>query len=168
VAAPPRTVPSPFERDRARKAGPPEAQASSGTATAAATATAPADAPPGDARALLHAWLMEQGSAHIADAVQHARIAVNGGEIQVAAPDLYQMYFEDRGFERALRAVFGKPLRLRFTAGNVEAGAPASAARPASSSREDEAAARADANPEVQRFREVFGGEIRKVRNLKE
>ena len=33
---------------------------------------------------------------------------------------------------------------------------------------EDEATSRALANPEVQRFREVFGGEIRKVRNLKE
>jgi hypothetical protein len=27
---------------------------------------------------------------------------------------------------------------------------------------------RALANPEVQRFREIFGGEVRKVRNLKE
>ena len=33
---------------------------------------------------------------------------------------------------------------------------------------EDDAAGRALANPEVQRFREVFGGEVRKVRNLKE
>ena len=33
---------------------------------------------------------------------------------------------------------------------------------------EDEATSRALANPEVQRFQEVFGGEIRKVRNLKE
>jgi hypothetical protein len=164
VAGPPRTGPSPFERDRARKAGPPEAPASSGAATATATAETPA----GDARARLHAWLMEQGSAHLADAVEHARIAVNGGDIQVAAPELYQMYFEDRGFERALRAVFAKPLRLRFTVSEVEAGALPSAARPSSSSREDEAAARAEANPEVRHFREVFGGEIRKVRNLKE
>jgi len=27
---------------------------------------------------------------------------------------------------------------------------------------------RALANPEVQRFREIFGGEVRKVRNLKD
>ena len=31
-----------------------------------------------------------------------------------------------------------------------------------------DAAARALENPEVQRFREVFGGEIRAIRNLKE
>jgi hypothetical protein len=33
---------------------------------------------------------------------------------------------------------------------------------------EDEATARALADPEVQRFREVLGGEVRRVRNLKE
>jgi hypothetical protein len=33
---------------------------------------------------------------------------------------------------------------------------------------EDDATRRALTNPEVQRFREVFGGEIRTVRNLKE
>ena len=41
-------------------------------------------------------------------------------------------------------------------------------AGPASTATEDDATGRALANPEVQRFREVFGGEIRKVRNLKE
>ena len=46
------------------------------------------------------------------------------------------------------------------------AGAPPGA--PLAANSEDEAATRALANPEVQRFREVFGGEIRKVRNLKE
>jgi hypothetical protein len=33
---------------------------------------------------------------------------------------------------------------------------------------EDQAAREALANPEIQRFREVFGGEVRNVRNLKE
>ena len=33
---------------------------------------------------------------------------------------------------------------------------------------EDETSARALANPEVKRFQEVFGGQIRTVRNLKE
>ena len=53
-----------------------------------------------------------------------------------------------------------------------EAGAetprPSRPRRPKRSAAEDEATARALANPEVQRFREVFGGEIRTVRNLKE
>ena len=46
--------------------------------------------------------------------------------------------------------------------------APASLAAPPKSDAEDEVTGRALANPEVKRFREVFGGEVRKVRNLKE
>ena len=34
--------------------------------------------------------------------------------------------------------------------------------------KEDDTKRRALENPEVQRFREVFGGEVRNVRNLKE
>jgi hypothetical protein len=41
---------------------------------------------------------------------------------------------------------------------------PAAAAAPAI----DDATSRALENPEVRRFREVFGGEIRTIRNLKE
>jgi len=63
-----------------------------------------------------------------------------------------------------------RPYRIKVTVG--DAGAPATplASAPAASAppSEDEAASRALANPEVQRFREVFGGEIRKIRNLKE
>jgi len=55
------------------------------------------------------------------------------------------------------------------TAGEAAADA---AATPIASQRapaqEEEAASRALSNPEVQRFRDVFGGEVRKVRNLKE
>jgi len=61
-------------------------------------------------------------------------------------------------------------MRIRVIIGAPGADIPAEPVAPiaASSAKEDEATARALANPEVQRFREVFGGEIRKVRNLKE
>jgi hypothetical protein len=49
-----------------------------------------------------------------------------------------------------------------------DAGRPASALHVAPSASEDQATSRALAHPEVRRFQEVFGGEIRKVRNLKE
>jgi hypothetical protein len=39
---------------------------------------------------------------------------------------------------------------------------------PAQAAKEDDTRTRALENPEVQRFREVFGGEVRHVRNLKE
>jgi len=39
---------------------------------------------------------------------------------------------------------------------------------PKPAAKEDEVTERALAHPEVQRFRELFGGEVRTVRNLKE
>jgi hypothetical protein len=47
-------------------------------------------------------------------------------------------------------------------------GEPGEAAAPMAAPSEDEATRRAMANPEVQRFQEVFDGKIYKVRNLKE
>jgi hypothetical protein len=54
-----------------------------------------------------------------------------------------------------------------MTAGDVVAQAVSSSAA-SPNNPEDEATERALANPEVQRFREVLGGEVRRVRNLKE
>jgi hypothetical protein len=67
----------------------------------------------------------------------------------------------------AVRAVFGRPLRLKLIADD-DAGEPVRASAARRRTGEDEVTGRALANPEVQRFREVFGGEVRKVRNLKE
>ena len=100
---------------------------------------------------------------HLADAVEHSRITVAGGDLEVVTPKSYALYFKDRNFDDAVREVFGKPLRLKLTAGDAEEPAP-----PPARNTDDEATSRALAHPEVQRFREVFGGEIRKVRNLKE
>ena len=87
----------------------------------------------------------------------------------MVAPKSYALYFKDRGFEEAVREVFGRPLRMKLTTGEAAAGpAPVSMAAPPKAEAEDEVTGRALANPEVQRFREVFGGEVRKVRNLKE
>jgi len=167
---PPRgSGPSPFELDRAKKAGvrPPEPQSSG------ANALAPqADAPPmtaGDPRQRLHAWLHEKGNAHLADAVENAFVTITGEDLNVVAPKSYALYFKDRGFEDAVREVFGRPLRLKLTTPEAAAGpAPVSLAAPAKAEAENEVAGRALSHPEVRHFREVFGGEVRKVRNLKE
>ncbi len=50
--------------------------------------------------------------------------------------------------------------------GEVKAAAQPLVQKPAAA--EDEVTGRALAHPEVQRFRELFGGEVRAVRNLKE
>jgi len=148
---PPRTGPSPFEIDRAKK-------------------TAPAPTPSGAPRERLHSYLQEKGLTHLADAVENARIAVSGADLNVTAPKSYALYFNDRAMADAASAVFGRALRLKFAID--DAGEPAApglgSAPPAAGRNEDEVTTRALANPEVRRFREVFGGEIRKVRNLKE
>ena len=177
---PVRTGPSPFEQDRAKKAPmrPPEPQSSGANALAPQAEAAPQlaaqpqSAPAmvaGDPRQRLHAWLHENKHAHLADAVENASLNVVGGELNVVAPKSYGLYFRDRAFEDAVREVFGKPLRVKFTPGDSAAPAPIALATPrAAQPEEDDVTGRALANPEVQRFREVFGGEVRKVRNLKE
>ena len=146
---PPRTGPSPFELDRAQRA--PQKTAAT---------------PAGDPRERLHTYLHEKGLTHLADAVENARITITGADLNVIAPKSYALYFNDRAMADAAREVFGRPLRVKFA--TDDAGEPASPLTPAAGNHEEDAAARALANPEVRRFREVFGGEVRKVRNLKE
>ena len=159
AAAPPppprRTGPSPFEQDQAKKA------------PQAVPPTPPAAQDSGDARQQLHAHLSEKGMTHLADAVENANIAVSGGDLKVTAPKSYVLYFSDRGFAEAVRQVFGRALNVKVITGDpAPSGAAPLAQAPAA--REDEVAERALNNPEVRRFREVFGGEVRKIRNLKE
>ena len=57
-------------------------------------------------------------------------------------------------------------MKIKITTGQSAA---AAAPRPSvQKAPADEASVRAMGNPEVQRFQEVFGGQIRTVRNLKE
>jgi DNA polymerase-3 subunit gamma/tau len=169
AAAPRKTGPSPFETDRARKAAPPAVPPAGIPGSAGI-------APTGDARERLHAHLLEKGLEHLADAVENARLTVNGADLDAAVPKSYAMYFRDRAMEEAMREVFGRPLRIKIAAGDAagsggSAGSAGPLAGPKGAAREndDDATARALAHPEVQHFREVFGGsEIRKVRNLKE
>lgn len=159
VAPKARTGPSPFEMDSAkRKAAP----------AAAAPAPDPvnSDAPHGDIRERLHAQLMQNGLTHLADAVEHSMMTVSGSELQVVTAKTYKLYLEDRHFETAVREAFGKPMRIKISIG--EAGQETAPSTRAVDRGPDDLTNRALANEEVQRFREVFGGEVRKVRNLKE
>jgi DNA polymerase III subunit gamma/tau len=168
-ATPPR--PTAFELDRARKSASapepprkPEPRAS--TATATSTSATPEAA---DWRAAFHAALMELGLPYTADAVENSHVVESSGELQFTTSNAYKLALREEDLRAALRHIGGaqgaKPLRIKVIIG--EAAEPAAPlAKPASA--EDDVSARALANPEVQRFREVFGGEVRKVRNLKE
>ena len=69
---------------------------------------------------------------------------------------------------QAAQQAFGKPMRVKITAGNPAVQQPAIAAKKVSPT-EEEVMQRALSDPGVQRFREAFpDAEIRQVRDLKE
>ena len=130
-----------------------------------ALAADPAPMAEGDARQRLHAVLAERGLTFLADAVENSEVAESAAELKFVTAKMYALHLKDSQMAGVVREVFGRPLRIAVTVGEVGA---APAVPPAPAAAENEVAARALANPEVQRFREVFGGEVRKVRNLKE
>jgi DNA polymerase-3 subunit gamma/tau len=177
-APPPPPRPSPFDLDRAKKAGSrlSEPQSSGANALSPQLAPQPQAAPSlepvgGDWRERLHSALMELGMPFTADAIENASVVENGGELQIFTTKAYSLALRPDDLNKALQHLGARSLRIRVivgAAGAAPSGAPVAPLTLAPPAQEDEATARALANPEVQRFREVFGGEIRKVRNLKE
>jgi hypothetical protein len=130
---------------------------------------APKSAAPGDAdlRTRLHRALTELNMPFTADAVEHSSVVEAGGELQFVTTAADRLALRPDDIQKALQHLGMRALRVKVTVGDPGVSA-APIAAPAPAKDEDEATNRALANPEVQRFREVFGGEIRKVRNLKE
>jgi DNA polymerase-3 subunit gamma/tau len=166
---PARTGPSPFELDRAKKAAnrPPEPQSSGANALAAQPAPQPMVS--GDWRQKIHSALMELGMPFTADAVENSRVVEKSGELEFITTKADALALTPADLNKAIAHLGGRPMRIKVTIGDAGAIAPAIAQpqKPAPQ-KEDEVTSRALSNPEVQRFREVFGGEVRKVRNLKE
>jgi DNA polymerase-3 subunit gamma/tau len=151
VAPPP--GPSPFELDRAKKAPAP------------APVPAAPPSPDDDWRAKLHGAMNEAGLTFSADAIAQAEVAFVNNELVITAPKQFQLDLGRDEIMTALRHLGHSGLRFKVNFGEVKA-AQAPIAKPAP--KEDEVTERALAHPEVQRFRELFGGEVRTVRNLKE
>ena len=109
--------------------------------------------------------MVESGLQFSADAIAQSEVALVNNELVVTAAKSFQL---DLGREEILTALkrLGQPtLRFKVVFGEVKAPL-AEIKKPAQP--EDEVTGRALAHPEVQRFRELFGGEVRAVRNLKE
>ena len=165
----PKSAESPVGRTPRSAAGPPAGQADEGVGRGpggpphqGATDTAAVS----DWRARLHKALMELGMPYTADAVENARVVEVNGELQFTAGKADLLALRPEDLQKAVKHIGQRPMRIKVIPGNVNA--PAERIAPAAGGTEDEATSRALANPEVQRFKEVFGGEIRKVRNLKE
>jgi DNA polymerase-3 subunit gamma/tau len=129
-----------------------------------------------DLRSRLHAALIQAKQLHLADAIEHSELAESANELVIATPKMYVAYLKQPGFASAVRGVLEKAVRITIKIADAGAGpadgAPArqaispDAAKPP---QEDHTAQRALANPEVQRFQEMFpDSQVRTVRNLRE
>jgi DNA polymerase-3 subunit gamma/tau len=166
---PVRTGPSPFELDNQKKNVPPPTRPVVVPSAAPPPDAAPAPSPgasTGDWRERLHGALTELGMHFTADAVEQSQITVNGNELSVLAPKETRLSMKDVDLQKALAHLGAGPFRIKITFGDTGPVGPALEKK--KNIDEDEATTRALANPEVQRFRELFGGEVRAVRNLKE
>ena len=101
-----------------------------------------------------------------ADAVEHSEVNESGNELQFVTPRQYAIYIRDADINKAVQQIAGRPYRIKLT--TTDSPAPAAPAPLKAKTQDDEVARRALDDPEVQRFREVFGGEVRNIRNLKE
>jgi DNA polymerase-3 subunit gamma/tau len=124
-------------------------------------------APSSSWREKLHATLMELGMAFTADAIEHSEIVEANGELRFNTPREFSIAMKEADLNQAVRRIAGKPLKIKVTIGDAAAQNQDKIAA-APGAREDDASRRALANPEVQNFRDLFGGEVRTVRNLKE
>jgi DNA polymerase-3 subunit gamma/tau len=125
----------------------------------------PADAP-SDWRKSLHAALMELGLPFTADAVENSRVEEAHGELQFTTSKAHRRALSEDDLKKALSQITPRALRIRISVGDAGDTAPPISEVPGPA--EDDITQRALENPEVRRFREIFGGEVRKVRNLKE
>jgi DNA polymerase III subunit gamma/tau len=128
---------------------------------------APAPQPPpagGSWRDRLYTKLMELGMEFTADAIEHSAVVETNGELRFTTPKEFSLSMREADLNQAVRQIAGKPLKIKVTIGEVAAQEQVAAAP----QKEDDVSQRALANPEVQRFRDLFGGEVRAVRNLKE
>ena len=159
MPAPARTGPSPFEIDRAKKAASLPSEPES--------VGAPQPMAAGDWRQRLHAALMELGMTFTADAVEASQVTEVNNELRIVTSKAYSLALGPQDLDQAIRRIAGRPMAVKVTIGEAAPAAPAGPAAAAAPAIDD-ATSRALENPEVRRFREVFGGEIRTIRNLKE
>jgi len=160
-APPIRRGPSPFELDRLKKSGMREPQAAS-TAGANALAAAPTEI---DWHGQILEGLNALGLTFTADAIAHAEISAAGNEVTVKIPNEFKLMTNITELQQAAQKQQLGNVRFKLIFGEVSSAPVASKPKP---QQEDEVSERALAHPEIQRFREAFGGEVRAVRNLKE
>ena len=97
--------------------------------------------------------------------VQETAAAMVNNKLVITTSKEFRLDLGREELKTALRHLGHAGLPFDIVVGEVKS-APAPIAKPAA--QEDETTERALGHPEVQRFRELFGGEVRTIRNLKE
>jgi DNA polymerase III subunit gamma/tau len=148
------------------------------TASASAGSTAMA-AGVGDLRTQLMRVLIDAGDEHLADAIEHGAVEQTAKQIEIRTLGEYRTSLEmDMDtLTQSLRQIAGRDVRVTLGSnlqeGELDASvAPASARKPAerggtNGETPGEAAGRALADPEVQKYQKIFDGQVREVRDLR-
>ena len=181
AVAPPVSAPrriSPFDADRLKKSGLSELK-SAGPRLAGANALAPeplpdpAPAPVTEIATESINWqnqilegLTALGLTFTADAMSHAEVEANGRDLHIKVPSEFRLVANTEELHKAIQQQGLGAVRLKLSFGEVSAQPLPAPLKPQKN--ESELTVNALAHPEVQRFREIFGGEVRGVRNLKE
>ena len=153
------------------KPQPAAAPAAVRTAPSAPVRTPAAPAVPSaseDWRAKLHSAMMETGLTFSADAIGQSEVVLVNNELQITAPKQFSLDLGKEEIRTALKHLGLPELRFKVNFGEVKSAPAALPNTPKAAPKEDEVTERALSHPEVKRFRELFGGEVRTVRNLKE
>jgi DNA polymerase-3 subunit gamma/tau len=173
----PRSGPSPFAVDSARKgssspAAAPAPAPEPNEPKSAVTAPVPtAVAVDTDTRTKLLTALVDLGFQFTADAIEHSEVTEAGADLNIVAPKEFApvLSMSEAQVRKAAEQAFGKPMRIRITAGQPAVQTSSAVPRPKASANEEELMQRALSDPAVQTFREAFpNAEIRQVRDLKE
>ena len=101
-----------------------------------------------------------------ADAVEHSQFTEADGELKIVTPKEFSLAMRKEDLQKAITHLGLPPQRLSITFGEPENAGPALEKK--KNSPEDEVTTRALSNPEVKHYLELFGGDVRAVRNLKE
>jgi len=136
--------------------------------TFAAQNVAPPAAPPSaddDWRSKLHGAMVEAGLQFSADAMLQSNAALVNNELIINAPKACQLDLGREEVSKALKQIGYPTLRFKVVFGDVTP--TAQSVKPVAPPKDD-VTERALNHPEVQKFRDMFGGEVRNVRNLKE
>jgi DNA polymerase-3 subunit gamma/tau len=154
-----------------------EAPAASAPASAASAAMATSGL--GDLRTQLMRVLIDAGDEHLADAIEHGAVEQTEKQIEIRSLADYRMSLEmDMDtLTQSLRQIAGRDVRVTLGSNLQESEldpsvAPASARKPAERSGKNdetpgEAAGRALADPEVQKYQKLFEGQVREIRDLR-